>query len=112
MFFSSFVDEETNIFLMAEVTEEELKDIFFIFQKEKSLGSDGWMIEFFQFFFDFISHDILQVVEEYHAQGHLHSSLNDTFIFLFQKRMFPSPYRIFVKIPSHYARIITVLVSF
>jgi hypothetical protein len=48
MFFPSFVDEETNKDLMAEVTEEELKEIISASKRKRVLGPDGWTIEFFQ----------------------------------------------------------------
>jgi len=44
---------------MVEVIEEELKEIFLSFQKEKSLGPDVCTIELFQYFFDLIGQDIL-----------------------------------------------------
>jgi hypothetical protein len=85
LFFPSFVNEENNRDLMDEVTEDELKEIFFSFQKEKSPGPDGWTIEFFQCFFELIGPDILYVVKESRQQGHMHAPLNATFISLIPK---------------------------
>jgi hypothetical protein len=47
LFFPSFFGEEGNWDLMAKVTEEELKEVLHIFQKDKIHGLDGWPIEFF-----------------------------------------------------------------
>jgi hypothetical protein len=63
-FFQIFVNEEDYKHLMEEVSEEELKEVLCSFQKNKSLGPNGWTIEFFLGFYDLIWKDILQVVEE------------------------------------------------
>ena len=41
------IEEEMNIHLKAEVTEEELEKVVYSYQKGKSLGPDGLTIEFF-----------------------------------------------------------------
>jgi len=50
--FPRFVDEEDNIILMEEVSEEELKEVLHSFQKDKSRGPNGWTIEFFLGLYD------------------------------------------------------------
>jgi hypothetical protein len=50
LYFPSFVDEEGNRELYAEVTEAELKETLHSFQKDKSPGPDGWTIEFYRVF--------------------------------------------------------------
>ena len=49
--FPRFVDEEGNEDLFAKVGMEELKETLHSFQKDKSLGPDGWRIELYLGFF-------------------------------------------------------------
>jgi hypothetical protein len=46
-FFTRFVIEEENHILMEEVSKEELKVGIASFKRDKSLGQDGWLVEFF-----------------------------------------------------------------
>jgi hypothetical protein len=85
LYFPSFVDEENNQNLFAEVTETELKDTMQSFQKDKSPGPDGWNIEFYLGFFELIGKDILKVIEESRQNGRIHDPLNTTFIALIPK---------------------------
>ena len=62
--FPRFVDEEENRSLMGEVSMEELSRVLHSFQKDKSLGLDGWPVEFFLGFFEFFGEELLSVVEE------------------------------------------------
>ena len=52
--FPGFVEPDENQALMEEVLEEELKCILQSFQKDKSPGPDGWMIEFFLELYDLL----------------------------------------------------------
>ena len=54
---------------MEEVTEEELKCVLQSFQKDKSPGPDGWMIEFFLELYDLLGQDLLHVVEDTRTSG-------------------------------------------
>jgi hypothetical protein len=85
LYFPSFMDEEGNRELYAEVTEAELKDTLQSFQKDKIPGPDDWSIEFYLGFFDLIGGDILKVIEESILNGRIHSPLNTTFIALIPK---------------------------
>jgi hypothetical protein len=44
------------------------------FAKDKSLGPDGWMVEFFFFFFDLVGDDLLEAVEESRRSGTMNRS--------------------------------------
>jgi hypothetical protein len=90
--FPRFVEEEDNQKLMAVVTEKELLEVIHSFQKGKSLGPDGWPIEFYLGFFDLMGHDVLKVVEESRVNGHIHDPLNSTFISLIPKTDNPSSF--------------------
>jgi hypothetical protein len=83
-FFPRFVYDEVNKTLMEEFLEKEL-EVLCIFQKDKSLGLEGWLIQFFLGLFEWIGSDILKVVEESRREGHIHAPLNTTFIALIPK---------------------------
>jgi hypothetical protein len=57
-------------------TIEEISLVLKSFSKDKSLGPDGWMVEFFLWFFDLIGNDILEAVEESRRSGSMVKSLN------------------------------------
>jgi hypothetical protein len=88
--FPRFAKEEDNRELMKEVQEEELKEIIFSFQKDKSPGPDGWSMDFFMGLYDLIGKDILKVVEESRQNGHIHDPFNATFLALIPKVDNPS----------------------
>ena len=83
--FPRFVDEEENRDLVKALTEEELKEVLGSFQKDKSLGPDGWTIDFFLGLFDILGRDLLQVVEDSRLAGWIPASFNSTFIALIPK---------------------------
>jgi hypothetical protein len=62
------------------------------FQKGKSLGPDGWPIEFYLGCFDILGTDLLKVVEESRGSGHIHNPINATFIALIPKSDSPSSF--------------------
>ena len=55
------------------------------FKKDKSLGLDGWSIEFYLPYFDTLGMDLLKVVEECRITGHMYDVINSTFIALIPK---------------------------
>ena len=83
--FPRFVEEDDNENLMEEVSMEELKEVIHSFQHDKSLGPDGWTIEFYLGFFKIIWEDLLEVVEESRRSGVIHAPINVTFIALILK---------------------------
>jgi hypothetical protein len=83
--FPSFVEQEDNKDLMAEVSKGELLEVVHSFQKDKSLGPDGWPIEFYLVLYDITDGDLLKVVEESISEGIIHASLNSNFITLIPK---------------------------
>jgi len=88
--FPGFVNEEENQKLNSEVSEEELKETLFSFQKDRSPGPDGWTIEFFQELYEILGKDILRVVEDSRQSGRIPASINSTFIALIPKIDNPS----------------------
>jgi hypothetical protein len=51
----------------------------------KSLGLDGWTVEFFLAFFDLLGNDILEMVEETRRKGRVSGAMNATFLSLIPK---------------------------
>ena len=85
MFLES-INEEDNLELLEEVSEEELKATLNNFQKDKNLGPDGWTVELFLADYDTIGPDLLQLVEETRVNGILHLPLNSTILSLIPKK--------------------------
>jgi len=67
------------------VSINELKEVLFSFKKDKSPGPDGWTVEFFTVFFDLVSKDLLEMVEETRNLGKIIMGINSTFIALIPK---------------------------
>eukprot|EP01018_Ginkgo_biloba_P004985 Gb_28741 [translate_table: standard] len=84
-FFPSFVGEEDNVSLTKEITVDELKEVMLSLQKDKSLGPDGWTIEFFLGYFDFIETNLLRVIEELRSSAKMLAAVNSTFKALIPK---------------------------
>jgi len=63
-FFPGFVNPQNNQNLMEEVGREELLTTLQSFQKYKSLGPYGLLVEFFLGHFDFVNEDLRKVIEE------------------------------------------------
>jgi len=76
--------------LTSPVTLEELEGVLKWFKKDKSLGPDGWSIEFYLAFYDLLALDLLQVVEECRSSGRLFNAINSTFIALIPKTDSPA----------------------
>ena len=72
--------------LLEEVLEEELKKVINSLQKGKSLGPDGFTLDFFLGFYDLIKEDILRVVIESQKYGKILGAMNATFITLIPKK--------------------------
>jgi len=85
MLFPRFVENDEWESLLQEVSENELLVVMNSFQKGKSLGPDGWPIEFYLGFFDLLGNDILKVVESSRKNGRIHDPINATFIALIPK---------------------------
>lgn len=67
--------------LFNPVSLQELKEVLVHFKKERSPGPDGWTIEFFVYFFELMSTDLLQMmIEDTRTKGKVTKSLNSTFL--------------------------------
>ena len=69
------ITNEMNEELTKEVSEEEIRHTLHSFQKGKSLGPDGFIVEFYIGFYDLIKKDILEVVRESYELGKVLGSM-------------------------------------
>jgi hypothetical protein len=77
--------EEMNQSMEAEISDSEIHDALFSMQNGKSLGPDGFTVEFFKHFYDLLKNDLLKVVTESKNNGRVINSFNSTFICLIPK---------------------------
>ena len=59
------------------------------FEKDKSLGPDGWPVGFYLAFFDILGPELVKVVESSRMDGRVAPSLKSTFIALIPKKEKP-----------------------
>ena len=85
-YFLRMVTEEMNQELIKEIYEEEIRYSIHSFLKGKSLGLDGFTVEFYIGFYDLIKKDILEVMRESQELGKVPGSLNSTFFTLIPKK--------------------------
>jgi hypothetical protein len=83
------VKEEDVSSLEKPCTKEEILEVLKGFTKDKSLGPDGWTVEFFLHYFELVGQDLLEVVEESRLRGEVIKQINSTFIALIPKVNFP-----------------------
>eukprot|EP00253_Pinus_taeda_P006944 PITA_06944 len=88
-------DDNANATLYKPVLEEELLRIMKCFQKDKSLGPDGWTIDFLIHFFDLFKKDILDMVEASRTTGTIHHHSSSTLISLIPKKSEPTTFKDF-----------------
>lgn len=69
-----------------------MKEVLAGFKNSKSLGSDGWTVEFYIDFYNLLEEEILRLVEESRLSSKVSGSLNATFIALILKRSEPSSF--------------------
>ena len=74
---------------------QELEGTLKWFKKDKSPGPDGWPLEFYLAFFDLLSGDLLEVIEESQITRHIHPPMNFTYIALIPKSDDPTSFNDF-----------------
>jgi hypothetical protein len=104
LFNRSLLDEQ-NDSLNVHVSEEEITKGINSFQSDRSLGLNGWTIEFFEGFFEEIGEYLSLVVEEPRSMGKVFHPFNSTFIANIPKTNNP----LTLTSPSHYADMFTKL---
>jgi len=80
------VTERENEFLTAAFTEQEIHDALFQMEHNKSPGPDGFLVEFYQFFWEVIKDDLVQLFVAFHKGELPIHSLNFGIITLIPKK--------------------------
>jgi hypothetical protein len=83
-FLKVFIDD-MNLALEVEVTESKLQSTLLSMKKDKSLGPNGFTIEFYIGFYELLKDDLLKVVQESKRSGKLLGAMNSTFLALTPK---------------------------
>jgi hypothetical protein len=89
--YDHFVKIEDTVLLEHLCTKSELWEVLNSFAKDKSLGPDGWTVEFFIHCFDLVGDDLLALVDDSGLCGLVNKSLNKTFLTLIPKKKIISP---------------------
>ena len=84
--FPRMILDEYSSCLTSQVTLNEIEHSLKSFKKDRSLGPDGWPVEFYLFFFDLLGPTLARMVDSTRITGHIPSSLNSTFITLIPKK--------------------------
>jgi hypothetical protein len=79
------IDEEDNLRLIAEFSEEEIKRAVWDCESSKSPGPDGVNFGFIKEFWEVIKGDFERFMDEFHSNGRLVRGANSTFIVLIPK---------------------------
>jgi len=77
--------EEEGLRLDDQITLAEILSTLKGFIASKSLGPDGWTIEFFLAFFNLLGNELLEAIEESRRKGRVSGALNETFLYLISK---------------------------
>ena len=72
--------------LVDPVTLSEIEGALKSFKKDRSPGPDGWLVEFFLYFFDLVGKDLLYAIDCARVSGHITPSINSTFLALIPKK--------------------------
>ena len=78
--------------LTQPVSLSEIESALRSFKKDRSLGPDGWPVEFYLFFFDLLGEELCTTVDYTRVSSCIPPSLNSTFLALIPKRDKPSTF--------------------
>jgi hypothetical protein len=87
--FPHYISDEDSTKIDSLVTKHEILDILKLFVVDKSPGPDEWKVEFYTKFFDVVSDDLVDIVEDTRTRGRIKSSLNSNFLALIPKENNP-----------------------
>ncbi|XP_024015967.1 uncharacterized protein LOC112089217 [Eutrema salsugineum] len=82
--------------LVAEVTAEEIKRVLFEMPANKSLGPDGYTVEFFKECWSIVGQDLVVAIQSFFIKGFLPKGVNSTILALIPKKdqaLFMKDYR-------------------
>jgi hypothetical protein len=80
-----------NCSIEEEVYELKVLETLLSMQRGKSLSPNGFIVDFFQSFYEILKQNILLVVRESQISSKMLGSLNPTFLFLIPKKNMESP---------------------
>jgi hypothetical protein len=83
-----------------EVSKKELKAVLASLQKDKSPGPDGWEVEYFISFYQWMEEELLRAVEELRRSGKVFGAFNSTFLSLIPKK--GNPASLVISGPFHF----------
>ena len=86
MLYPNMISHEDAPCLTHHVTLSEVESALHSFKKDRSLGPDGWPVEFYLHFFDLLGNELLSAVESARVSGYIPPSLNSTFLALIPKK--------------------------
>ena len=66
--------------------EEEIHSALMDMRGDKALGPDGFTVACWQFYWEFVKEEVLEMFKEFHEQNAFLKSLNNTFLVLIPKR--------------------------
>ena len=87
--FPSFISAEESESFTCQISSAEVEAALKSFKKDKSLGPDGWPVEFYLDFFEILGPDLVKVVESSKREGRVAPSLNSTFIAFISRKEKP-----------------------
>lgn len=64
----------------------EIKSVVFSFEGNKEPGPNGFLMFFFQYFWDIIAKDVVEATKDFFGSRNLLKELNSSFIFLVPKK--------------------------
>lgn len=88
-----FFTDDDNEHIGRPVALDEVAIVLKKMAKDKSLGPDGWTVEFYTQFFDLLGNELVSLVEEARTTGRVNGGLNLTFISLIPKVSEPSSFQ-------------------
>ena len=90
--FPSFINSDERESFTCQISLEEVESALKSFKKDRSLGLDGWPVEFYLALFDILGPELVNVVETSRREGRVTPSLNSTFIAPIPKKEMPTTF--------------------
>ena len=81
----NLIQEDINLKLMEEVTQQEIKDVVDQMHPDKAPGPDGFTTRFFQHCWEIIKSDLTKMIRKSQASNKLGVSTNSAFLALIPK---------------------------
>jgi len=82
----SFCTEEEGLYLIKEVSMEEIKTVLFSMPSNKAPGPDGYTVEFFKETWSIVGNDLVAAVQSFFIKGFIPKGMNATILALIPKK--------------------------